>query len=300
MSSQDPAKTIADQLVKGGRQRREAFDFVLQKYANERLLYRLSISNYAKSYILKGGTLFATWMSNPYRPTKDIDFLGTGPNDVDSIKAVFSDVISLAGEDGLVFDLSTLKVEAINEDGLYSGVRVTVHCSLIKSRTKIQVDIGFGDALTTEADLITLPTLLDMPAPQLLCYTQEASIAEKFQAMVALEMRNSRMKDFYDINEAAANFQFNGPELMKQIAATFERRQTQLPMVPPLALTDQFLLNAEKIKMWQGFVSKNKLDQGITLQKCGITIAALIMPPVLAGASNQIFGQTWSPGGPWT
>ena len=103
---------------------------------------------------------------------------------------------------------------------------------------KLQVDVGFGDAITPEASLIEFPPLLDFPAPRLRAYPRETVVAEKLEAMVQLGMANSRMKDFYDVAVLAREFDFDGDLLARAIRATFERRGTVLPTTTPVALTE--------------------------------------------------------------
>jgi len=109
-------------------------------------------------------------------------------------------------QDGLVFQPDSVQAEEIREDNLYQGVRVTLMARLGKARVPIQVDIGFGDAVTPKPVQTDFPTLLDFPAPHLAMYPRETVVAEKFDAMVKLGLANSRMKDFYDIWALSRSF----------------------------------------------------------------------------------------------
>ncbi|HZH02247.1 MAG TPA: nucleotidyl transferase AbiEii/AbiGii toxin family protein, partial [Myxococcaceae bacterium] len=201
---------VRTRLLRLARQRGEDFQLVLLRYANERLLYRLSISRHASQFILKGATLFTLWTGEPHRATRDIDLLGFGDQDEARLREVFSEVLSLKSEnEGVHFDLGSLSVGTIREDRVYGGVRVEVIAHLTTARVHLQIDIGFGDAITPEAQTAEFPALLEFPAPRLRAYPRETVVAEKLEAMVQLGMVNSRMKDFYDLAMMARVFDFD-------------------------------------------------------------------------------------------
>src|SRR5690606_9574536 len=160
------------------------------------------------------------------------------------------------------------------------GLRLKLTAMLASARIPIQIDIGFGDAIHPGPDEITCPTLLDLPAPTLKAYPRETVVAEKFQALVMLGMANSRMMDFYDIWTLARRFEFSGPVLCAAIRATFERRKTNLPEQPPLALTAEFTDDSQKLTQWRAFVRKGKLDAtGTELSTMAENLQAFLMPP---------------------
>ena len=193
------AASIRQKLLNLSRERGESFDFVLQQYAIQRLLYRLSVSEYHDQFLLKGAMLFSVWTGDLHRPTKDIDLLGFGSNDTDVLVNDFKVICAIEADDGLIFDIESIQGVRIKEDSLYQGVRVTGFAHLEKAKIGLQVDIGFGDAVTPNARLATIPSFLDFPAPIMKIYPVYTVIAEKFHAMVALGLFNSRIKDFYDI-----------------------------------------------------------------------------------------------------
>src|SRR5204862_8164682 len=143
-------------------------------------------------------------------------------------------------DDALVFLPESVGAEAIREDAAYQGVRVKLQARLAKIKIPLQVDIGFGDAVTPKAQAAEFPALLDFPAPRLVMYARETSIAEKFEAMVRLDLENSRMKDFYDIWVLSREFEFEGATVGAAIRATFKRRKMELAAATPLALTEEF------------------------------------------------------------
>lgn len=213
-SPRNIAASVRYRLMTLSRERNEEFQFVLTRYGMERLLYRLSLSPHAGQFILKGATLFQLWTGQPHRSTRDLDLLGYGSPSPERLQAVFRDVCNMAVEDdGLTFITETIQATQIKEDDEYHGIRLRIESRLENARISLQIDIGFGDVITPDAQPATYPTLLDFPAPLLKVYPRETVVAEKFQAMVALGIANSRMKDFYDIWTLALQFEFDGSML---------------------------------------------------------------------------------------
>ncbi len=203
--------SVRARLQRLAREQGEDFQLLLTRYANERLLFRLSTSGHAQQFVLKGAALFTLWTGKPHRATRDLDLLGFGDPGVEHVRQVFSEVLAReVADDGVHFDLPTLAVGLIREDQEYGGVRVEVVARVTNAQVRLQVDVGFGDAITPEALVVEIPALLDFPAPRLRAYPRETVVAEKLEAMVKLGMANSRMKDFYDIAVLARSFPFQG------------------------------------------------------------------------------------------
>jgi hypothetical protein len=274
---------------------------VLTRYVIERLLYRLSRSEHASQFVLKGAMLFRLWADQPHRPTRDLDLLGKGEPSPELLAQVFRDVCGVSVEDdGLTFDPDSVTAGRIREDQEYEGVRVECRAHLGQARINLQVDVGFGDAVSPRPSEITYPVLLDFPAPVLRAYPRQAVVAEKFQAMVALGLGNSRMKDFFDLWVLARGFAFDGPSLAGAIRATFRRRRTILPAEPPLALTPAFGTDAAKTRQWAAFLKRSKLDaSGAGLEEVCAFLNGFLMPPTLALAAGEEWTKDWPPGGPW-
>jgi predicted nucleotidyltransferase component of viral defense system len=161
------------------------------RFASERFLYRISLSEYKDKFLLKGAALFAFWFNQPHRPTKDLDLLGSGANDIPTLENIVRKICAIDGEDGLQFLIDSVKGRKIREEEVYQGVRLTFLAILERARIPVQVDVGFGDAVTPKAKKETLPTILDLPAPKIKIYPKETVIAEKFEAMVKLGIGNS-------------------------------------------------------------------------------------------------------------
>jgi len=200
MSKKNMAASVHARLTDIARRTDRPFQELLQYYAMERFLYRLSKSPHAARFVLKGALMLRVWDAPMARPTKDIDLLGRLENSLENGSTVVRELCALEVEpDGLVFRPATVKSERIREDADYEGVRTRFDGLLARARMAMQLDVGIGDVMVPGPVEIAYPTLLDMPAPRLKGYPRETAIAEKFEAMVKLGTLNSRMKDFYDI-----------------------------------------------------------------------------------------------------
>ena len=218
------AASIRQRLLNYSREHREEFMLTLTHFAIERLLYRLAQSKHANRFVLKGAMLFAVWTHRPYRPTRDVDFLGTGDQSPAVLASVIRDICSVPVEpDGLDFDPDSIRISEIREEQDYQGKRIQLVVNLGKVVIPLQIDIGYGDVVTPAPATIRYPTLLDLPAPEINAYPKETVIAEKLEAMVTLGRGNSRMKDYADILIMSREFNFNGEPLSSAVHATFDR-----------------------------------------------------------------------------
>lgn len=272
----------------------EDFQLLLMRFAAERLLYRLSVSPHKDKFLLKGAALFNVWFNEPHRPTKDVDLLGSGENDIPAVEKIFREICQIESPDGLDFPLETLQGSLIREEEVYQGVRITLTAMLAKARIPLQIDVGFGDAVTPKPKTETLPTLLDLPAPKLKLYPKETVVAEKFNAMVKLGIGNSRMKDFWDVNYLIEKFEFDGIVLQKAITATFKNRQTDFPKELPLALTDEFATNSAIILRWNGFIKRNKISKNTDFGKIIENLRSFYEPIIEANKANDEFSKSWT------
>lgn len=194
------AASVHQRLLNKARETSRPFNEVLQLYACERFIFRLSRSPFAERFILKGALIFSTWSGPASRPTMDIDLLGKLNNDLEVITETMKSISVIAVEDdGLIFHAETVTAARIVEIANYEGVRVRIQGNLGNARVSIQIDIGFGDVVIPGPRRVKYPTILDFPAPEINGYTMESTIAEKCHAMMRLGVLNSRMKDFYDI-----------------------------------------------------------------------------------------------------
>lgn len=291
--------SVRARLTDQARARGDNAQLLMLRFAIERLLYRLAQSTYRDQFILKGAMLFSLWAPVPYRSTGDLDLLGQGDPAPARMAAIFKAVCAEpVADDGLVFDADSVKAESARAEEEYTGVRITLSATLAGAKLPIQIDIGFGDAVTPGARDIDYPSLLDFPTAALKAYPPETVVAEKLEALVSLGMRNSRMKDFFDLWVIARTFAFDGQTLREAISATFQRRQTPMPAETPLALTDAFALDAGKQAQWRAFLNRTTLALAPEpLPELVAFIATFVMP--LLSESDAVVGQHWAAGGPW-
>jgi len=283
--------------------RRIDVQLVLTRYFIERLLYRLAESGDRDNFILKGAMLFGVWTDTPYRPTKDLDLLGRGADDIDAMVTRMAAICRtvVGADDGVIFDADAIEGETIRSEEEYHGVRLNVPASLGTVRTRIQIDIGVGDAAPGTYDG-RYPTLLDMPAPRVRMYSREAVVAEKFEAIVSLGAGNSRMKDFSDLWVLQHEFGFEGPTLSSAMTETFARRGRAFPVGVPVGLSTEWAGAANQERAWRAF-----------LRRCGLEppeqafadvvdrLQTFLLPPAVAAGERAPFDEHWPAGGPsWT
>lgn len=256
--------SVRQRLLNLAREKRRVFDVVLVTYGLERLMYRLSISEHRDSFVLKGGMLVTLWIGDENRVTRDADFLGFGDASEERLISVFSEVLSQQVDDGLVYDIDNLTARAIREEQQYGGIRLKTVANLGKTRIPIVVDVGFGDAIVAPDFTIEYPTLLEMPAARVRAYPPASVVAEKFHAIVTLGLVNSRMKDYYDLWAILNSQAIEEEELADAIAATFSRRETEVPTTIPVGLSDQFSADPQKAQQWATYTASIGLE-GLSL-----------------------------------
>ena len=292
------AASVRARLLALAQGRGEQLERVLVRFAIERFLYRLSRSPHAQRFVLKGAMMFQVWEGELPRTTRDLDLLGLGEQTVEEIAKVVREVCQTEVEDdGLRFDLESLRAEPIREGTTHVGLRVRWRALLGSAVIPLQVDVGIGDAVA-ESEVIDYPTLLELPAPRLEAYSKVAMVAEKTQAMLDLGLANSRMKDYFDLSYLAGASAFDGVRLGAALEATFRRRRTELPTGEVVGLSSRFAEDAEKKAQWSGFLLRMELPQ-TPLAEVVEQVGRLVMPVLGALASGRAFDASWPPGGPW-
>ena len=291
--------SVRQRLLNRAKREHRPFYELLQYFANERFLFRLSKSSHADRFILKGALLLGVWRSPELRPTMDIDMLGRTSNDEAEIIAQIRDILTVEVEtDGLVFDPDSIQAERITEGADYDGIRIRFLGALGSVRINMQIDIGFGDVVFPEPEKLDFPTILNFSAPRLLCYSRESSISEKLEAMVKLGMLNSRMKDFYDIWLLSRQFNFDGAKLAEAIRGTFERRGTALPAEIEI-FTEPFIV--AKQTQWAAF--RKRLQQNhvpSSFREIMASVSSFLSPIITALNLEKATPKIWTAPGPWT
>ncbi len=299
---QNVVVSVHDRLKNIARQRDLDFQTVLQYYAMERFLFRLSLTQYAKIFILKGGLILNAWDLPSRRLTKDIDFRGYTQNTVENIEKIFREIcLQNYPEDGLLFNPTTLSIDLTQVNAEYDGIRVNLIGFLGRSKIPIQVDIGFTDTITPGAIPIDYPCYLEnLPPPTLFGYPPVTVVAEKAHTIVWKGEANSRFKDFYDIWLLSEHFDFDGLLLQQAIQATFRKRQTDYPDGFPNALTAEFA-NENKREWERTIIVRNRIESGpekdfsYVIQR----LVRFLMPPFKSLVSGAKFNLYWKAGAGW-
>lgn len=299
MNQRNVAASVRARLLEKARAEKLDFNLLLTRYALERMLYRLSISERHGQFLLKGALLFDVWFDVPHRPTHDADLLGFGSTEIPHLEKLFREVSQIASDDGIVFQADSVKAAEIRKEANYAGVRVTMRGLLDGARCPVQFDIGFGDAVTPAPEDVQYPVILDdMPPPQLRVYPRYTVVAEKLEAMVKLGILNSRMKDYFDLWVLSRQSDFDGAVLAQAIRATFERRGTGIPTSQPFGLTDEFAQHKQKNMQWAGFQRKNALEP-MTLAMVIEALRDFLSPPLAMLAAGDDFSRKWRAGAGW-
>ncbi len=292
--------SVHQRLLNKARESGRPFNQILQHFAIERFLYRLSRSTHGSSFILKGALMFFVWKGQGSRPTLDIDLSGRIPGNPDVIISAMREACMTPVEpDGMIFDARSVCATAILEDAEYQGIRCHLKGNLGRADISLQLDIGFGDAIVPGATEVTYPALLDFPSAQFQGYTMESTIAEKFQAMVKFGVINSRAKDFYDVWLLSVSFPFDGATLARALTATFKRRGTPLRGVPSL-FEASFSQERGKGSQWRAFITKSKITGAPqSFEEVVVALNVFLKPVWVSLSEGQPFVGAWKPGGPW-
>ena len=288
------AISVKDRLKKQAIEEKKTMQDKIVMYGLERTIYRLSISEYAERFTLKGGIfLYALFNGDYTRATTDIDLLAQCiSNDTEEMKKVFKEIFSIKCDDALRFDLNTLDVIYITEFKEYHGVKVSILGYLDKTKVPISIDIGFGDIVYPERMKMDFPVLLDMDIPKVYAYSINSVVAEKFEAFVSLGLANSRYKDFYDIYVLSDRYNFDGKELTNAIKETFNHRGTSFNDI--VAFEDGFADDETRLMRWNSFVKKKKALIKLDFEETVQLLKILLFPIVDAIKKNELFERTWS------
>lgn len=282
--------SVRNRLLNISNESKRDYNAILRHYFQERFLYRISISPYRSSLVLKGAFLLMTKEISKFRPTKDIDFLGVSiSSKIDECTEIVKEIASINVEDGVEFITANISSKKIKEDSEIEGLRVHIPYKMDTIKGYFSIDIGFGDIITNGPYEIEFPVLLDFPSPKILVYSLESAIAEKFEAIVNLNFVTSRMKDFYDLVFIAKMNSFNKKILNDAISRTFENRETNLED-SDIIFSENFRNNIQKQKQWQSFLQLNKLNENNSFSEIVSQIQSFIRPVFDSETKNN-----WNP-----
>lgn len=292
--------SVRARLLNLSRQTGEDYQFLLQRYAAERFLYRLGESEHRENFVLKGAMLLALWAGGTYRPTRDLDFTAYGNSWEEHVRSTLQEICSIPADDGIAFDNEDIRLESIRDQAAYNSFRAKLRSSLGKTRITLQIDIGFGNAIQPSPIDSEYTTLLDHSPPRIRVYPREAFVAEKLHAMVFQGERNTRYKDFYDLYTLANHFVFGGKALIGAIVATFELRDTTISEAQPVALTPQFFADVDRAQEWRNYLARNNLlGAPPDFDVVGELLSKFLTVLWRAIANKSDFIGRWPAGGPW-
>ncbi|MBI2505996.1 MAG: nucleotidyl transferase AbiEii/AbiGii toxin family protein [Candidatus Latescibacteria bacterium] len=293
--------SIAARLLSRAKQTGEDHQTLLTNFCFERFLYRLGASSMRERFVLKGAMLLRVWSDQPYRATRDLDLLRRGEG---SFEAICADLRAVCATevppDAVTFDAEAIRIEAIRAEDEYAGARVTLPARCGTARLVLQIDLGLGDMVWPTPQPSDYPALLDFPAPHVLTYPREAVVAEKFEALVVLGDRNSRIKDFFDLHHLANRFEFDRTTLSEATHRTFARRRTPIPPDEPIGLTPAYWQNPSRPAQVRAFARRAGITLSGSPDKEFAALLSAFLGPILEDLRRGVrhLG-TWKKGGPW-
>lgn len=273
-------QSVRERLLAVAKQKDVQFEYILLRYAFERLLYRLGKSDYSERFILKGASAFSVWLGPFCRVTRDADIEASGNFSPTEVVAALKSVCAVpCPTDAVEFDLESFNCEDIKRTDKYPGYRISFVVYIGGARVAMQIDVGFGDSVYPKAEFADYPVLLGGEVPRILVYPRYTAVAEKFHTMVVRGLLNSRLKDYYDIWLLAERFDFETDKLVTAIRRTFLRRDTALPSKIPDALTESFYGNPAKLLQWKAFIENlGDVPKPVSLKVAALRIVDLIRP----------------------
>jgi len=292
--------SIHQKLLNLARSTNRSFNDLLYIYANERFLYRLSISIYQSIFVLKGAMAVLNLAFEHPRYTRDIDLLGFTDNSIQNIEDVIREICGIDFEDdGLIFDPKSVRGMPIKESDEYSGVRVNYYAYLGSMKTpNLQIDIGVGDVVFPQVKEVVYGGLLDLPGASIRVYPPEAILSEKIHTLEKYGLLNSRMKDIYDIWHIASNQKIDGVTMRESLRLTFENRQTSIPEL--LIIFEEDYINKRRITAWKSLGKKLMSDEDIPELTLVINQLKIFLISLLASLhQGKEFSLEWDPSKDW-
>lgn len=280
MEKKNYGKSVRSRLLNLTNKTGYQYMYILARYFNERLLYRVSVSRYKDNFLLKGGTLLYAMDGLDARPTTDVDFMASNINrDRNYLTKVFRDIIGIVcNEDGVTFDINSITTEPITVDKKYPGTRFYFTAHMDSIIHKMSADIGFGDVVVPHPTSIDIPLLLpDIPSAKIQAYSPETVVAEKFHTMIDRDVYNSRMKDFFDCYQLLTKRDLDNETLYAAIAATFDNRE--MTYNPELKLfSEEFINDNARQLQWKLFLKKIRWDEPLDFEIVMHTIKERLRP----------------------
>lgn len=296
MSDKNIGASVYDKLRRHAKISGHDMQALVRLYAQQRLLYRISVCESSADFCLKGGLMLAAYNNGDVlRPTEDIDFNGFGNGGLDQIEGAIRLAISTpVAPDGVKFDLNSMKTLK-DREGIIPGGKVSLIAQVHTAKVPLRVDVGFNNIITPHALPMEIPTLLPdvVPSPVIAGYPLETIISEKLHAIAQFGFENTRHKDFYDIWRIQQSYEIEGSTLASAIQNTFAHQRRVIDPDMP-GLSDQFANENERV--WRAFLRKTNLKEDISLQSVLHELRNFLIPAL---SSTQTADARWLPGIGW-
>jgi predicted nucleotidyltransferase component of viral defense system len=276
------AQSVLTKLVAMHRETGKPHQYLIDRFAQERFLYRLSIGHHRDDFVLKGGALLTALTDRFYRATRDIDVLTSVSNDIGTIRAIIVEAIGVNDiDDGMEFDTKVMAIERIRTQGEERGIRLRIPAYLGKARATVQVDLGFDDVVLLPNDSFCYPVMLpEYPSPIIRAYSAESVIAEKLEAIASLDMQTTRYKDFDDIVELANRMRFDVASLWLAIKMTFEHRGTSLDRITRALGEDR--ATATREVEYRKYRTRDNVERPLTTLSNQLSVIRQFVAPILS------------------
>lgn len=229
---------------------------LFRNYIMERFLERISLSEYKRNFILKGGMLVASLVGMNLRATMDVDTtVRSIPLTLDDAQEIVNEIIAIKTDDNVAFEIKS--AEEIMEEHDYPGIRLKLEAQFENSRQTIKLDISTGDVITPEAVEYEYPLMFEDRTVSLYSYNIETLLAEKLETIMARGETNTRMRDFYDIYVISQNETIDFEDLHNAFVATCKARNTDYLVPQIYDIFDSLVESESMIKNWDNYKNNN-------------------------------------------
>ena len=191
---------------------------------------------------------------------------------------MFEEILAIEANDGVVFDIATLRIQDTGADRQYPGYDLSCNADLEGEKIILSIDLCFGETVTPGPKRECVTRILDVPKAELLVYPLETILAEKTETIVSRGMPNSRLSDYLDILLIAENEVLDGSTLIQAFRATFANRKTLIPKQIPTGLTSEFFEDKKKKKLWEATLNRLGKPIKATLKEAVEAILPLVIP----------------------
>ena len=238
-----------------------------QLFYFERILERISISNYRWQIILKGGFLLTSIIGDDERTTKDMDATLKGiPLTKNDVEKLFTEILNINVDDSVSFQIVSIKDIRLEDE--YGGFRLNILSKLGNNKTYITIELTTGDVITPREMKYNYNCIFEDKTIPIMSYTLETLLAEKFQTIVTRGLLNTRLKDFYDVYILinTKNDDLNRSNLIKAIKNTFKWRETNFDLEQFNEVINDLSDDNNMNNLWNEYVSKNSYAKNVKFE----------------------------------